>query len=83
MLEPSGLYYGYSCCTAGKGRQTAKAEFEKHDFSKMTCEEAVYHLAKMYLKIYKVFAFATTKPEIRSGKQRSVGSASKAISSTN
>ena len=27
MLEPSGLYYGYSCCTAGKGRQTAKAQF--------------------------------------------------------
>ena len=27
MLEPSGTYYGYSCCTAGKGRQTAKAQF--------------------------------------------------------
>jgi 20S proteasome subunit alpha 7 len=27
MLEPSGMYYGYSCCTAGKGRQIAKAEF--------------------------------------------------------
>ena len=27
MLEPSGMYYGYTCCTAGKGRQTAKAEF--------------------------------------------------------
>lgn len=27
MLEPSGQYYGYLCCTAGKGRQTAKAEF--------------------------------------------------------
>ena len=27
MLEPSGVYYGYSCCTAGKGRQTAKAQF--------------------------------------------------------
>ena len=37
MLEPSGLYYGYSCCTAGKGRQTAKAQFEKHDFSKLSC----------------------------------------------
>lgn len=38
MLEPSGVYYGYSCCTAGKGRQIAKAQFEKNDFSKMTCE---------------------------------------------
>lgn len=27
MLEPSGTYYGYTCCTAGKGRQAAKAEF--------------------------------------------------------
>ncbi len=27
MLEPSGVYYGYSCCTSGKGRQMAKAEF--------------------------------------------------------
>ena len=27
MLEPSGVYYGYSCCTAGKGRQVAKAQF--------------------------------------------------------
>jgi len=25
MLEPSGTYYGYGCCTSGKGRQTAKA----------------------------------------------------------
>jgi 20S proteasome alpha/beta subunit len=38
MLEPSGHYYGYTCCTAGKGRQTSKAEFEKRDFSKLTCE---------------------------------------------
>lgn len=38
MLEPSGVYYGYSCCTSGKGRQTAKAQFEKVDFSKLTCE---------------------------------------------
>jgi 20S proteasome subunit alpha 7 len=36
MLEPSGTYYGYSCCTAGKGRQIAKAGFEKTDFSKLT-----------------------------------------------
>lgn len=48
MLEPSGTYYGYSCCTAGKGRQAAKAEFEKNDFSKMTCEEALFYVAKLY-----------------------------------
>jgi len=27
MMEPSGTYYGYSCCTSGKGRQTSKAQF--------------------------------------------------------
>ena len=27
MLEPSGNYYGYTCCTSGKGRQTTKAQF--------------------------------------------------------
>ena len=47
MLEPSGVYYGYACCTAGKGRQIAKAGFEKVDFSKLTCEEALFHVAKM------------------------------------
>lgn len=48
MLEPSGHYFGYSCCTAGKGRQITKSEFEKHDFSKLTCEEALFYVAKMY-----------------------------------
>lgn len=48
MLEPSGAYYGYTCCTSGKGRQTAKAEFEKTDFSKLTCREALFYIAKMY-----------------------------------
>lgn len=55
MLEPSGIYYGYSCCTAGKGRQTSKAQFEKNDFSKMTCEEALKFVAKMYKIINIVF----------------------------
>lgn len=55
MLEPSGLYYGYSCCTAGKGRQTAKAQFEKNDFSKITCEEALTYVAKMYIFGYEVY----------------------------
>ena len=47
MMEPSGNYFGYSCCTAGKGRQTAKAEFERTDFSKLTCEEALFYMCKM------------------------------------
>ena len=47
MLEPSGVYYGYSCCTSGKGRQTVKAQFEKTDFLKLTCDEALFYVAKM------------------------------------
>jgi 20S proteasome subunit alpha 7 len=47
MLDVSGNYYGYSACTAGKGRQVAKAQFEKYDFSKLTCEEALFYVSKM------------------------------------
>jgi 20S proteasome subunit alpha 7 len=47
MFEPSGVYFGYTCCTAGKGRQTAKAEFEKTNFSSLTCREALFSVAKM------------------------------------
>lgn len=54
MLETSGHYFGYSCCTAGKGRQVAKAQFEKVDFSKLTCEEALFNVAKMYHFPYRV-----------------------------
>jgi 20S proteasome subunit alpha 7 len=47
MMEPSGNYFGYTCCTAGKGRQVAKAEFERTDFSKLSCEEALFYVCKM------------------------------------
>jgi 20S proteasome alpha/beta subunit len=66
MLEPSGVYYGYSCCTAGKGRQIAKAQFEKNDFSKMTCEEALTYVAKMYIFWYSAYALLMKKAETRS-----------------
>jgi 20S proteasome subunit alpha 7 len=58
MLEPSGHYFGYSCVTAGKGRQIAKAQFEKTDFSKLTCEEALFFVAKMY----PLYELASTLP---------------------
>ena len=48
MLEPSGLCYGYYCCVAGKGRQTAKAQFEKVKFETLSCEEALVAVSKMY-----------------------------------
>lgn len=47
MLEPSGLYYGYTCCVAGKGRQTAKAQFEKVKFDTLSCQEALTAVSKM------------------------------------
>jgi 20S proteasome subunit alpha 7 len=52
LLEPTGHYFGYTCCTAGKGRQIVKAQFEKTDFSQLTCEEALFFVAKTYLFCY-------------------------------
>ena len=49
MIEPSGLYWGYFGAAAGKGKQVAKNELEKLDLKNMTCREAVYKAAKMYL----------------------------------
>ena len=53
MLEPSGAYFGYTCCTSGKGRQIAKAEFERTDFSKLTCREALFYLAKILIQAHE------------------------------
>ena len=47
MVEHTGVRYGYTACTAGKGRQIAKAEFEKRNFDKLTCREALQYVAKM------------------------------------
>lgn len=61
MLETSGHYFGYSCCTAGKGRQVAKAQFEKIDFTKLSCDEALFHVAKMYY--HSLFSLNLTHEE--------------------
>ena len=82
MLEPSGAYYGYTCCTSGKGRQTAKAEFEKTDFSKLACREALYSVAKMYSLINPAFCRLTRSPATRSTSSRSAGSARRATTCT-
>lgn len=47
MIEPSGLCYAYNACASGKGRQVAKAEFEKRDFKNMKCRDALVFLAKI------------------------------------
>lgn len=82
MLEPSGSYFGYSCCTAGKGRQIAKAQFEKVDFSQLTVQEALFYVAKMYSLSHAVSASPTMSHAIRSMRPNSAGSARRAASST-
>lgn len=48
MMEPSGLYWGYRACAAGKGRQLARSELEKLDLDTMTTSQAVKEAARMY-----------------------------------
>ena len=47
MVEPSGVYYGYTGAAIGKGRTVAKTELEKLNFSELTVREAVKIAAKM------------------------------------
>lgn len=49
MMEPSGAYWGYRACAAGKGRQVAKSELEKLDTDSMTTLQAVKEAARMYI----------------------------------
>ncbi|KAJ1651768.1 putative proteasome subunit alpha type-7 [Dispira simplex] len=41
MVEPSGTYWGYQACAAGKGKQLARTELEKLNLSDMTARQAV------------------------------------------
>jgi len=57
MLEPSGVYWGYRACAAGKGRTLAKTELEKlvpeavasvsGYEPTLTVEEAVAHVVRI------------------------------------
>lgn len=58
MLEPSGVYWGYRACAAGKGRSLAKTELEKLIPESaanaatpyeptLTVEEAVMHVVRI------------------------------------
>lgn len=53
MIEPSGLCYAYHACAIGKGKQIAKAELEKRSFKDMTCRQALFYVAKMFI-FYKI-----------------------------
>lgn len=47
MVEPSGVYWGYFGCAAGKGKQIARTEIEKLDLKNMTAVEAVKEVARI------------------------------------
>lgn len=47
MVEPSGSFYQYYGCSAGKGRQMAKNEIEKLGPRKMKCKDAAFGLARL------------------------------------
>lgn len=51
LIEPSGLYYRYYGCAAGKGAQAAKTELEKiiskSSEQGLTCREAIKELSNM------------------------------------
>ena len=47
MIEPSGVYYGYHGCAAGKGKQIAKTEIEKLKFDSLSSRDAVKEAARI------------------------------------
>jgi len=52
MIEPSGVAYRYFGAAVGKHKQGAKGELEKLDFKKVTCREAVKHVARIIYKLH-------------------------------
>ncbi|KAI9318945.1 nucleophile aminohydrolase [Dichotomocladium elegans] len=47
MIEPSGVYWGYHGCAAGKGKSVAKTEIEKLNLGDMTVREAVNEITRI------------------------------------
>ena len=83
MVEHTGLKYGYTACTAGKGRQIAKAEFEKRNFDKLTCREALHYVAKMYFVRNTALLSPMNRQRRRSMRSSSLGSQRRTSMSTN
>lgn len=80
MMEPSGLYWGYRACAAGKGRQVARSELEKLDLDTMTTAQAVKEAARMYCIYFYWFLFTFVaslclmmKPRTRNLSWKSAG----------
>jgi 20S proteasome subunit alpha 7 len=47
MAEPSGDFYEYFACSAGKSNQLCKTELDKLQLEGLSAQEAVYFIAKM------------------------------------
>jgi len=56
MIEPSGVYYGYTGSAIGKAKQNAKTEIEKLNLKDMTCREAVKEVAKIIYIVHNEVA---------------------------
>jgi len=52
MIEPSGIAYRYFAAAIGKHRMAAKTELEKIKFDQITCDEAVFEIAKILYKLH-------------------------------
>jgi len=52
LIDPSGVSWGYFGCAAGKGKQAAKTELEKLKLSELTCQEAVFEVARIIYMVH-------------------------------
>jgi 20S proteasome subunit alpha 7 len=50
MVEPSGSLYEYYGCASGRGKQLARNEIEKKNFTQMTVKDALPEITKILLK---------------------------------
>lgn len=50
MVEPSGIYFRYYGCAAGKGKRACSTELERIPFADMTCADAMKSVAKLIEK---------------------------------
>lgn len=47
VVDPSGTFFRYKACAAGRGGHAAKTELEKLDLTSMTCRQAVDHIIRI------------------------------------
>jgi 20S proteasome subunit alpha 7 len=52
MIEPSGIYYGYHGCSAGKAKQNAKTEIEKIKMKDMSIKDLIKEAAKIIYLVH-------------------------------